>query len=318
MSRRKPNGAKSPSQTPFWRAGIENVQSETKYFNRLANAYLSLGLFKNRPKEISERFMMLTMFRDGYTLFFKDDVLERFMSLRATLGGQFDFEDIPTDRRAYASNGYQNDDLNEENSVIIFDNMLHDIPAFVVWEFSERLANLDRIIDINANAQKTPLLLRCDDRDRLTLENVYKKYNGNAPVIYGDKGMSPELIQAIQTGAPYVADKLYELKSQIWNEALTFMGIPNVTDTKNERLIRDEVNRSQGGVIAMRQSRKKSINEACERINEIWGLNMSWDYNEEYQETPDPEQGAGATTQNINALIRQINADNERARKGVE
>ena len=316
MSRRKPNGANAPSNTPFWRARIENVQSWAKYYDRLTSAYMSLGEFKGLPSEVDERFMMLSMFYDGYILFFKDDVLDEYMALRATLGGMWSVYDIPKDRRAYASNGYHNDDLNETNSVIIYDNLLHSNPAFVIQEFAERLANLDRIIDINANAQKTPLLLRCDDRDRLTLENVYKKYSGNTPVIYGDKGMSPELIQAISTGAPYVADKLYELKSQIWNEALTFMGIPNVTDTKNERLIRDEVNRSQGGVIAMRQSRKKSINQACKQINEIFGLDMSWDYNEEYQENPDPEQGGGATVQNINEMIRQINADNEG--KGAE
>ena len=311
MSRRKPNGANAPSNTPFWRARIENVQSWAKYYDRLTSAYMSLGGFKGLPSEVDERFMMLSMFYDGYILFFKDDVLDEYMALRATLGGMWSVYDIPKDRRAYASNGYHNDDLNETNSVIIYDNLLHSNPAFVIQEFAERLANLDRIIDINANAQKTPLLLKCDDRDRLTLENVYKKYSGNAPVIYGDKGMSSELIQAISTGAPYVADKLYELKSQIWNEALTFMGIPNVTDTKNERLIRDEVNRSQGGVIAMRQSRKKSINQACKQINEIFGLDMSWDYNEEYQESSDPEQGGGATVQNINEMIRQINADNE-------
>lgn len=317
MSRRRPEGAKNPSQTPFWRARIENTESWLKYFDRLTSAYMSLGEFKKLPDEVDERFAMLGMFYDGYILFFKDDVLEQYMALRAALGGRWSVYDIPSDRQAYASNGYQND-LNEENSVIIYDNLLHTRPAFVIQEFAERLANLDRIIDINANAQKTPILLRCDDRDRLTLTNVYKKYDGNAPVIYGDKGMSPELIQAISTGAPYVADKLYELKSQIWNEALTFMGIPNVTDTKNERLIRDEVNRSQGGVIAMRQSRKKSINEACEQINRMFGLDMSWDYNEEYTESPDPDGGQGSTIQNINSLIRQINEDNAKAGEGAE
>lgn len=317
MSRRRPNGTKSPTNAPFWRARIENEQSWIKYYDRLTSAYMSLGGFKNHPSEVDERFMMLSMFYDGYVLFFKDDVLDEYMALRAMLGGTWSVYDIPSYRRAYASNGYQNE-LDETNSVIIYDNLLHSNPAFVIQEFAERLANLDRIIDINTNAQKTPLLLRCDDRDRLTLQNVYKKYDGNSPVIYGDKGMSPELIQAISTGAPYVADKLYELKSQIWNEALTFMGIPNITDTKNERLIRDQVNRSQGGVIAMRESRKKSINQACNQINEIFGLDMSWDYNEEYTESPDPEQGDGATVQNINSLIRQINEDNEKAGEGEE
>lgn len=313
MSRRNKN-ITTPSISPFWRAKNENIESWIKYFDRLTEIAISLFKWEGLPEEVDERFLELSLFRDGYVLFFKDDVLDEYMALRAMLGGQWSVYDIPSDRRAYASNGYTNE-LNEDNSVIIYNNMLHQSSYFVIREFAERLANLDRIIDVNTNAQKTPILLRCDDRDRLTLQNVYKKYEGNSPVIYGDKGMSPELIQSIQTGAPYVADKLYELKSQIWNEALTFLGIPNITDTKQERLVRDEVNRSQGGVIAARYSRQMSRQQAAEQINKMFSLDISVDYRDEYKEIPDPEQGDGATVSNINALINEINSYNSSLNK---
>lgn len=316
MSRRNPNATK-PTTAPFWRAMNENCESWIKYFDRLTSAFMSVGEWIDMPAEVDTRFLELTEFRDGYCLFFKDDVLEEYMALRSMLGGEWNVYDIPKDRRAYASNGYNNE-LTDENSVIIYDNLLHTPPAFVIREFAERLANLDRIIDINTNAQKTPVLIKCDDRDRLTLQNVYKKYEGNSPVIYGDKGMSPELIQSINTGAPYVADKLYELKSQIWNEAMTFIGIPNITDTKNERLVRDEVNRSQGGVIAMRYSRQAAREQACKQINDMFGLNVSWRYRDEYQEIPDPEQGQGATVSGINEIISRINDYNSQITGEVE
>ena len=71
----------------------------------------------------------------------------------------------------------------------------------------------------------------------LTLKNLYMKYDGNQPFIFGDRNdLNPNSIQALVTGAPYVADKLYELKQNIWNEVLTFLGVPNVQMNKKERL----------------------------------------------------------------------------------
>ena len=116
---------------------------------------------------------------------------------------------------------------------------------------------------------------------------MYKEYDGNAPVIYGDKQLSPNSIKVVTTGAPFVADKLYTLKTQIWNEALTYLGISNINVQKKERLVTDEVTRNQGGVIASRYSRLEARREACKKINELFNLDIWCDYREDYQ-TIDP------------------------------
>ena len=116
----------------------------------------------------------------------------------------------------------------------------------------------------------------------LTLKNLYMKYDGNQPFIFGNKNdLNPNSIQAMATGAPYVADKLYELKQNIWNEVLTFLGVPNVQVTKKERLITDEVNRGLGGVFASRYSGLLSRQQACDQINDMFGLNLSVEYRNE-------------------------------------
>ena len=91
----------------------------------------------------------------------------------------------------------------------------------------------------------------------------------------------------MKTDAPYVADKLYTLKTQIWNEALTYLGISNINITKKERLITDEVTRNQGGTIASRYSRLQARRDACEQINKMFGLEIWCDYREDYQEITD-------------------------------
>ena len=80
-----------------------------------------------------------------------------------------------------------------------------------------------------------------------------------------------------------MGDKLYELKTQIWNEALTALGISNVNIVKKERLITDEVQRNQGGTVASRYSKLESRRQACRMINNMFGLNIWCDYREDYQ-----------------------------------
>lgn len=247
-----------------------------QYYDRLTELSVSMFEWENLPDTIDERFLELVLFSDGMSVFFYDDVLG-YLAMRTMIGGRLNIYQIPTQRTAYASNGY-NANLDETNSVIIFNNLLHTNSLLDVEQFSKRLYNLDRAIDVNANAQKTPILISCDETQRLTLKNLYMQYDGNMPVIFGDKQLKPDSLKVISTGAPYVADKLYELKTQIWNEALTYLGIPNISYQKKERMITDEVMRNQGGTIASRYSRLKARQQACEQINKMFGLNISCKY----------------------------------------
>ena len=265
----------------FWQSANMNNATFMQYFNRLTELSISMFEWKNLPETVDPRFLELTLFGDGMAIFFEDEVLG-FCALRTMIGGKLNIYQIPTIRTAYASNGY-NMPLDETNSVIVFNNMLHTNSVMDVEQFSKRLYNLDRIIDVNANAQKTPILVSCEDTQRLTLLNLYKQYDGNAPVIFGDKNLNPNSLKVLTTGAPYVADKIYQLKVQIWNEALTYLGISNINITKKERLITDEVTRNQGGTIASRYSRLEARRQACKQINDMFGLDIWVDYREDYQ-----------------------------------
>ena len=99
----------------------------------------------------------------------------------------------------------------------------------------------------------------------------------------------------LKTDAPYVSDKIYQLKIQYWNEALTYLGISNLNVQKKERLVADEVVRSQGGTIASRYSRLEARREACRKINVMFGLNIDVDYREDFREADDEIMFTGAT-----------------------
>ena len=272
----------------FWESADLNNASYIQYYDRLTELSISMFEWRNLPDTVDPRFLELTLFANGMAVFFKDEV-EDYLALQCAISGPLNVYRIPIRRRAYAVNGY-NRELDDKNSVIIYNNMLHKNSMLDVRMFARELYNLDRAISVNANAQKTPILIRCDENQRLTLENLYMDYDGNKPVIYGDKGLNPNALSVLKTDAPYVADKLYTLKTQKWNEALTYLGISNVNITKRERLITDEVTRNQGGTIASRYSRLQSRRMACEQINKMFGLNVQCDYREDFQELVDTEE----------------------------
>lgn len=268
--------------TQFGESAYMNNRTYMQYYNRLTELALSMFEWKNLPKTVDQRFLELCLFSDGMCVFFEDEVLG-YLGLRCMIGGRLNVYQIPTVRNAYATNGYQKE-LDGTNSVIIFNNYIHTNSMLDVEMFSKKLYNLDRAIDVNANAQKTPVLIQCDESQRLTMKNLYKQYEGNEPFIFGSKGLDANGLKVLQTGAPYVADKLYELKTQIWNEALTYLGISNINVVKKERMITDEVTRNQGGTVASRYSRLESRRQACKQINEMFGLDIWVEYREDFQD----------------------------------
>lgn len=273
---------RKPKDTMFCESALINNRTYLQYYNRLTELAISMFEWKNLPETVDPRYLEMCLFSDGMCVFFNDEVLG-FLALQVAIGGQLNVYRIPIERRAYASNGYQMN-LTEENSVIIFNNYLHTNSMLDVEMFSKRLYNLDRAIDVNANAQKTPILIQCDESQRMTMKNLYKQYEGNEPFIFGSKALDVNGLKVLQTGAPYVADKLYELKVQYWNEALTYLGISNINTTKKERMITDEVTRNQGGVVASRYSRLESRRQACRQINNMFGLDIWCDYREDFQD----------------------------------
>ena len=232
-------------------AAFNNVQYGI-YLQYIAELAISQFEYKNLPDTIDPRFLEMCLFFKGQTVFFKDDVLG-FLSLNCTTQSGFNVYGIPTHRRAFAVNGY-NKDLDINNSVIIYNNYLR-MPTFPEARYYARqLYNMDRIIAVNINAQKTPVIVACEEKQRLTMENLLKKYDGNEPFIWGNKGMGEKPLTVLTTGAPFISKELFALRQNYLSDVLTRLGIDNNKE-KKERMIVGEIDVSRGETLAARFSR---------------------------------------------------------------
>jgi hypothetical protein len=228
------------------------------------------------------------LLRNGLCVFFYDEDLkyskladnkapEGYAVLQCMINGPWDMYNYPTVRRAYAVNGL-NVDLTEENSVLIFNDYLR-IPMYpTLMLYAQRLAEIDRTIDINVMNQKTPKIIRCTDKQRLTFKNLMMQAQGNVYWIFGDKSVDLKDIDILDVTAPYVANEMQILKHQYWNEALTYLGVENVNTEKKERLVSNEVMSNMGDVEAQRFVRLNARKWACQQINETFGLEVDCDF----------------------------------------
>lgn len=261
---------------------ILNKHTYTQYLNWLTELAISMFKWKNLPDTVDARYIEMQLFLTGAMVYFNDEVIGD-LCLNCLSQGRMDVYGYPIIRRAYSAyNNYQRL-LKPNNSVIIYNNYMRTNSVLDVQMYARRLYNIDRIIDVNVNAQKTPVLVRASEKQRMTMMQLYMQYDGNEPFIFGDKDLDLNSLAVLKTDAPYVADKLYALKTEIWNEALTHLGISNVNINKKERLITNEVSRTQGGTIASRYSRLDSRQEAAEKINKMFGHDIEVDYRDELQ-----------------------------------
>ena len=220
----------------------------------------------------ASRFLELALYENGRGVFFKDDELG-YMALRVNPNDKFNVYMLPTKVICYSFEYNKEKDFNEV--VYIMNNNLQKPTLETLKLFAYRLFEVERTIDTNLLAQKTPILIEGDTKTILTLKNVYMQYSGNTPFIFGNKQYDlSNKLSVLKTDAPYLIDKLILYKHEIWDEALTFLGINNANTDKKERLITDEVNSNNELINYYLNCFYKTRKEACDEINKKYGLNI--------------------------------------------
>lgn len=243
------------------------------YYARLKSIALSVYEWKGLPDTCDARFLEKTLFDLGRAVFVNDENMS-FLTLKVNPTGNLNVYDIPVSYTAYGT-GYTKQ-YSASECVLIRNNYLEKSTDSTIILYAERLARVEMAIQVNVNAQKTPILIECEDKTRKSLETVYDLYEGDSPVIFTSKSMQEKPLNVAKTDAPFVADKLRQEKRALWNEALEFLGLnTNPSDKKKERLIVSEVNSNNEEVEAQRDVMLLARQEACEAINKMFGLSVS-------------------------------------------
>lgn len=252
------------------------------YLNRLKLIATSLFTWKGLDEVAgfgASRFLELVLYENGRACFVKDKE-KGYLALRVNPSDKLNVYMLPEKVLAW-SLGYNKDYLFDDVIYIMNNNL--EIPTSQSLQlFAYRLYETERTIDTNLVAQKTPVLIEGDTKTILTLKNVYMQYSGNTPFIFGNKQFDiSNKLNVLKTDAPYLIDKLEDHKHEIWNEALTYLGIDNANTDKKERLITSEVESNDDLINYYLNCFYKTRKDACDRINEKYNLNIELSLNKE-------------------------------------
>ena len=214
----------------------------------------------------ASRFLEQSLYDLGRACFVKDNNLG-YLALKVKPSDTLNVYNLPTKVEA-CSIGY-NKQFKFDDIVYIMNNELQKPTIEFMQLFAYRLYECERTIDINMFAQKTPLIIEGDTKSILTLKNVYMNYSGNIPVTFANKQYElSSKLNVLKTDAPYIIDKLDVHKHQIFNDALTLLGIDNANTDKKERLIVNEVESNTDLINYYLNCWYKTRKKACDQINE--------------------------------------------------
>lgn len=270
---------KIPPKDAFRDAVIMNNDTYNDYLERMKKIALSMFEWVNLPETMNARFLEMCLYYNGQAaLLYSDEY--GYINTMAADGGYINIYGLPTEINCYSyrfneRRSLYTIDMGEEkgSECILVMNNYERVPTSATLSlFAYRLAEAQRTADVNIKAQRTPILITTDQKQYFTLKKMYEEYDGNTPAIFADKNLiSPDALKAMKTDAPFLCNDIYQYKREIWNEALTFLGIQNLSE-KRERLITGEVDSNNELLNLNLQSLLVPRKEACRQFNEKYGL----------------------------------------------
>lgn len=257
-------------------AQMANNITFSYYYYKLMLIARALFRWNNLPNNMDDRWIEKYLFTSGKCIFYKDNNLGFMVAGFGQMSSINCYGD-PTGVYPVAPN-YVYDGpklINGENCYVIRNNDLM-LPTFPTIRFySYKLSNIDRAIDINIEAQKSPILVRCTDKQKLSLKNAINQRKDNEPVIYADNSFDKDMITTLDLNPPMVFPDLQVQKHMVLNEVFTDLGINNANMDKRERMVANEVEANNEQVKASEDVMLKVREEACKQINRIFGTNIS-------------------------------------------
>jgi len=252
----------------------DNMGMVGHFYNLLYLICVNRFVWSDLPNSIDPDFIEKHLIQNGELAFINHPKFGFLVTL--CCGDYFNLYGRPQKYLCWTINNEVNEFFKAEDVVIIRNNKLSQNTFDFIQRYAGIMAAIQKTKEVNLNAQKTPVMINCDESQLLTMKNLYAQYEGNSPVIFGSKAMDFKELQVLKTDAPYLLDKLQEEKTETLNECLTFLGI-NTTKAKKERMITDEVNANNDMVNICLSIFLNTRKQAMDDINAKFGLDIKLD-----------------------------------------
>lgn len=254
-----------------------NNMSYFEVFNQLTNIALSRFRWINMPDTCRPEILEQTLFFYGKALFVKDEYLG-YLHTPVTLPGPFNIYNESIIRQTEAFEYHKEYGIG--NSVLIKANHCMFPDYISVWNYTPKIANCLRAIDVHTETLKRPFLITGPEKMRQTIATAINKISDNEIAVIGQK-VDPDVeIKVLSLGTVSHLSDMWANVKNYYNQVYNTLGIKNSFKEKKERMITTEVEGENNAVRHMLESELSERKEACERINKMYGLNVDVEANE--------------------------------------
>ena len=289
--------------TPYLNGGRRNnrsinaqVVTERMYVRVLtelcANRYEWSGL----PESVNDRFLELNLLWRGLAVFYKDRDTGQFFAVQGSGAGNTNFMDehvsfsiIGPDNQSKTLSAVPKYEQGPNKGTLglrkdpqcvpIYPNYMREPDLDIIYLYASKLAKFDRSIEITSDNMRKSKYINAPENERLSWLNIIKQIGEGVDGIFGTQGMDMSQIQVLDLGVdPLTLPNLQIGKSKLWNECMGLLGINNANQDKKERLVAAEVGANDEQVQATRNIALNARQQACEKINKLWDLDIWVDF----------------------------------------
>ena len=261
-----------------------NDQTYLDYKHRLKKIATSIFEWQNLPDSMDSEYIEYCLYALGQCAFLHTPEYG-FINTKATINGNLNMYGLPTALNCYSygsiqynRNVYYGGESGKEDSECILVKNTQDrnpVPTVTTLElFAYRLYQAERTADVNIQNAKRSRLILTNENQRFTMENVFRQYDSNLPYIFGDSdNFKAGSVESLDISSTFIGSDIMKYKKEIWNEALTFLGVDNFSE-KKERLVSDEIDTNNEVINLNLMSFLAPRQKACELFNQKYGMNI--------------------------------------------
>lgn len=269
-----------PTNPKFMNSLVTNNEIYQDYCYRLRKIALNIYKWENIPSSMDYKYLEKTLFYFGSAAILNVPNLG-YINTKASSAGYINIYDNPTRINCFSNlftterpvyQGFKTDE-DKKDACILVKNNIDNIPTVsTIQIFAYKLYEADTAIITNIKNQKTPYIILADKDQKLTIDNLFSQVEGNVSKVILDKNqMGKYAVSTLDLRVDFIADKLMEYKTKVWNEFLGSLGVNNLPNDKKERQIVDEVNSNNEftniNLLEGLDFRRKACNEFNEYFN---------------------------------------------------
>lgn len=274
------------SQKSIWNKGDALLLegNPNKNFSRLFFHYSNLALnrfrWENLPPGLESRHIEHALYSTGVAVFFKEPGTETLRCLPCTYCMEKNIYGEPVGVIAHGHDVQYT--LKIDDCVIIRDNDMEVAPLTHIYHYAELIDETENTIFTNLEQQRFPFIVPVTKENEQSMKTLMTQVSDNNQHIFVDKTLTENVnkgegidgIKVLNTGVPYLLDKLSVTKHDFENDLFTFLGINNTNTDKKERMLVDEINVNNGNILMSLDLGYKNRELSRKELNKKWSYNV--------------------------------------------